>query len=302
MGEDGEKKESPKSFAAKKPFVRIKILAAGVAMNFLLAAVLLSVGYFIGIPQAVEDTAGGNLKNEKIQIIETISESPADKMGIKIGDQIIGAVDNGGKLLSFNTIGQVQNYIDENKGNQIELVIMRGNEELKLSGIPRDDYPPSEGALGISLVKTAEVSYPFYEAIWRGLKTTIDLTGMILIAFGSLLWKLFTGQSVGMDVSGPVGIAVLTGQVAKLGFVYVMQFTALLSINLAIINILPIPALDGGRILFILIEKIKGKAISQKFEQRAHNIGFALLITLMIAVTFKDMMKFEVLEKIKNLF
>jgi len=250
----------------------------------------------------VEDTAGGNLKNEKIQIIETISESPADKMGIKIGDQIIGAVDNGGKLLSFNTIGQVQNYIDENKGNQIELVIMRGNEEFKLSGIPRDDYPPSEGALGISLVKTAEVSYPWHEAIWRGLKTTIDLTGMILIAFGSLLWKLFAGQSVGMDVSGPVGIAVLTGQVAKLGFVYVMQFTALLSINLAIINILPIPALDGGRILFILIEKIKGKAVSQKFEQRAHNIGFALLITLMIAVTFKDMMKFEVLEKIKNLF
>ncbi len=308
-GEDGEpsslaagEKISPKSFAAQKPFVRIKILAAGVVMNFLLAAVLLSVGYFVGIPQTVEDKTTGKAKNEKIQIMETVSGSPADKMGIKIGDQVIGAINNSGKLLSFSTIEQVQNYINENKGNQIELVIRRGNEELKLSGIPRNDYPPNEGALGISLVKTAEVSYPFYEAIWRGVKTTADLTGMILVAFGGLLWKLFAGQSVGMDVSGPVGIAVLTGQVAKLGFIYILQFTALLSINLAIVNILPIPALDGGRILFILIEKIKGSPVSQKFEQRAHNIGFALLITLMAVVTFRDVARLELFKKIKDLF
>ena len=302
MGEDGEEKKDPKSFASKSPFTRTRILAAGVAMNFLLAAVLLSIGYFVGIPQAVDDAASGNLKNEKIQIIETIPGSPAEQMGIQVGDQIVGASVGSDRIVDFKTVEEVQNFINAKKGQEIKLDVKRGNETLALSGTPRTDFPASEGALGISLVKTAEVSYPWYEAIWRGAKTTVDLAGMIIVAFGNLLWKLITGHSVGMDVSGPVGIAVLTGQVAKLGFIYILQFTALLSVNLAIINILPIPALDGGRILFILIEKIKGKAVSQKFEARAHNIGFALLITLMVVVTFRDVARLDVLQKLKNLF
>ena len=302
MGEDGEEKKDPKSFASKSPFTRTRILAAGVAMNFLLAAVLLSIGYFVGIPQAVDDAASGNLKNEKIQIIETIPGSPAEQMGIQVGDQIVGASVGSDRIVDFKTVEEVQNFINAKKGQEIKLDVKRGNETLALSGTPRTDFPASEGALGISLVKTAEVSYPWYEAIWRGAKTTVDLAGMIIVAFGNLLWKLITGHSVGMDVSGPVGIAVLTGQVAKLGFIYILQFTALLSVNLAIINILPIPALDGGRILFILIEKIKGKAVSQKFEARAHNIGFALLITLMVVVTFRDVARLDVFQKLKNLF
>ena len=302
MGEDGDEKKDPKSFASKPAFTKTRILAAGVAMNFLLAAVLLSVGYFVGIPQAVDDAASGNLKNEKIQIIETIPGSPAEQMGIQVGDQIIGAVEGNNQVVRFNTIEDVQNFINAKKGQEIKLDVKRGNETLALSGTPRTDFPASEGALGISLVKTAIVSYPWYESIWRGVQTTVDLAGMIIVAFGNLFWKLITGHSVGMDVSGPVGIAVLTGQVAKLGFIYILQFTALLSVNLAIINILPIPALDGGRILFILIEKIKGKAVSQKFEARAHNIGFALLITLMVVVTFRDVARLDVLQKLKNLF
>jgi regulator of sigma E protease len=302
MGEDGDEKKDPKSFASKTAFTRTRILAAGVAMNFLLAAVLLSIGYFVGIPQAVDDAATGNFKNEKIQIIETISGTPAEQMGIQVGDQIVGAVENNNQVIKFDTIEQLQGYINSHKGQEIKLDVKRGNETLGLIGMPRTDFPASEGALGISLVKTAIVSYPWYESIWRGVQTVINLAGMILVAFGSLLWKLITGHSVGMDVSGPVGIAVLTGQVAKLGFIYILQFTALLSVNLAIINILPIPALDGGRILFILIEKIKGKAVSQKIEARAHNIGFALLITLMVVVTFRDVAKLEILSKIKNLF
>ncbi|MFA6285360.1 MAG: RIP metalloprotease RseP [Parcubacteria group bacterium] len=300
-GEDGEENKDPKSFASKKPFTRVRILAAGVAMNIILAAVLLSIGYFVGIPQAVEDTAAGTLKDEKIQIIETIPGTPAEQMGIKIGDQVVGAVGDNNQIAGFSTIEDVQGYINANKGREISLEIRRGAETVKVTGIPRTDFPASEGSLGISLVKTAQVSYPLLESIWRGVRSTFDLAGMIIVAFGSLLWKLITGHSVGMDVSGPVGIAVLTGQVAKLGFIYILQFAAVLSVNLAIINILPIPALDGGRILFILIEKIKGNPVSQKIEARAHNIGFALLITLMVVVTFRDVARLDVLEKIKNL-
>jgi regulator of sigma E protease len=302
MGEDGEEKSDPKSFAAKSAFTRTRILAAGVAMNFLLAAILLSVGYFVGIPQAVEDASGGNFKNEKIQIIETVPGSPAEKMGIQVGDQVTSALSSGGGTVQFGTVEDVQNYINANKGQEIKLEIKRGNESVELAGTPRTDYPTSEGALGISLVKTAIVSYPWHESLWRGISTTVNLAGMIVVAFGNLLWKLVSGHSVGMDVSGPVGIAVLTGEVAKLGFIYILQFTAVLSVNLAIINILPIPALDGGRILFIIIEKFKGSPVSQRFEQRAHNIGFAILITLMVLVTARDVAKLEVISKLKNLF
>jgi len=303
LGEEGEAKDNPKSFSSKTALARVRILAAGVAMNFVLAAVLLSVGYFIGIPQLVEETSGGILKNEKVQIIEVAANSPAEEMGIKMGDEIVSAVDQwGNQVTKFESVEDVQNFISGKKGQEITLNLKRGKEEMKVTGVPRADHPSDQGALGIGLAEVAEVSYSWYEAVWLGIKTTFDLTVAIIFAFGNILAKLATGQSVSSDVAGPVGIAVLTGQVAKLGLVYILQFTAILSINLAIINILPIPALDGGRILFILIEKIKGSPLSQKIEQRAHNIGFAVLITFMIFITFRDFVKFDVIEKIKGLF
>jgi len=184
----------------------------------------------------------------------------------------------------------------------VDLLIRRGKEELKLTGMPRAEYPEGEGPLGVALAKTAEVRYPWYQAIWKGIEYTFNITITFVAFLFVMLWRLIIGQPIELDVSGPVGIAVLTGQVARLGFDYLLRFTAVLSVNLAIINILPIPALDGGRVLFILIEKFKGSPVSQKFEQRAHNFGFALLITLMILVTFRDIMKFDLAEKVKDLF
>jgi regulator of sigma E protease len=302
VGEDGEEKGDPKSFASKSAWSRVRMLAAGVAMNFLLAAVLLSAVYFMGAPQVVEDSASGILKNEKIQIIAVANDSPAAGMGIKIGDQLVSAKNNLGVETALGNIEEIQNYIHAHEGEKITLGIKRGNENLELAGTPRKDYPADQGSLGISLTKTAEVSYPLPEAVWRGIKSTFEMTWLILSTFAQIIARLLSGHSAGMDVSGPVGIAVLTGQVAHMGLVYIIQFTALLSINLAIINSLPIPALDGGRILFVIIEAIKGSPISQKFEQRAHNIGFALLITLMIVVTFQDLMRFDILGKVKSLF
>jgi regulator of sigma E protease len=113
----------------------------------------------------------------------------------------------------------------------------------------------------------------------------------IVVAFGGLIGNLVSGKSIGAEFAGPVGIATITGQAARLGFVYLLQFTALLSLNLAVINILPFPALDGGRILFLLIEKAKGKPVRRDVEAILHNIGFLLLIALVIFVTYKDIVK-----------
>ncbi len=298
---EGKARINPKSFVSKKPFVRMKILAAGVAMNFLLAVALFSFGFWKGVPQAVEEVSGGKVGNEKIQIVDVGKNTPAEAMGIRVGDEILGAVE-GDSLTKFSSVEKVQDFIKDNKGGRIILDIQRGKEELRISGTPRLEFPEGEGPLGIGLAKVVVARYPWYKAIALGFEYTFNLTITFVSFLGLLLWRLVIGQPAGLDVSGPVGIAVLTGQVAQLGLDYILRFAAMLSVNLAIINILPIPALDGGRILFILIEKLKGSPVSKNFEQRAHSLGFALLIFLMAIVTVRDFAKFELVEKIKNLF
>jgi len=283
-GEGGEDKEDEDSFAGRSAWTRTKVLAAGVIMNFLLAWLLIAVVFMIGAPVAIDSSTASTPKS-KIQISEVVPDSPASGMGLQVGDEIL-------KNNDFKTLEEVQDYISSHKGQEITLQVKRGNQSLNLKGTPRIDVPAGQGALGIGLAETVVVRYSFFQAIWKGLTTMLNLILAMLLALYGILKNLIMGQGVGADVAGPVGIAVLTKQVTTLGLIYVLQFAALLSINLGIINILPIPALDGGRILFILIEKIKGSPVSQKTEQLFHTIGFILLIMLMILVTFRDVMKF----------
>jgi regulator of sigma E protease len=300
-GEDGGHKEDEDSFSRKSAWVRIKVLGAGVIMNFILAWLVISLSYFIGAPQALEE--GQSASNSKIQIAQIIPGSPAEKMKINAGDEIVKCeMDNPLCQKNFSSISDIQEVINQYKGREIILKIKRGKEFLDAKGEPRIDYPQDQGPLGISLVRTAIVSYPWYESIYRGLTTTFNLIWVILATFAGIIKDLVIGQKVSVDVSGPVGIAYLTKQVTDLGLSYILQFIALLSINLGIINGFPFPALDGGRILFILIEKVKGTPVSQKAEQLAHTIGFFALIALMVLVTLRDVMRFEIFDKIKNLF
>ena len=291
-GEDGENKSDEDSFASKSAWVRIKVLVAGVAMNFVLAWVLISIVFMIGAPQAF-DPNDNSISNAKIQISGVASDSPAQLAGISVGDEISKEQTNpAGEAVKLSSVEDLQNYVKDNAGKELDLEIVRGDKTLNVDVTPRENAPEGQGLLGIDLVQTKIIRYPWYQAFWEGLKSTYELTLAILVALGGIIKSLFSGNGVGADVAGPVGIAVLTKQVTGLGIVYILQFAALLSINLGIINILPIPALDGGRILFIIIEKIKGSPVSHKIEQAFHSIGFLLLILLLILVTFKDVMKF----------
>lgn len=291
-GEDGENKEDVDSFASKSAWKRVKILAAGVTMNFIFAWILFSVVFMLGAPEQIDSDSGNNNPKSKIQISGIMADSPANSMGLKVGDEISKTQkDLAGKKIALKNIKEVQNYINTNKGGEISLEILRGKEKVTLKGTPRVDAPKGQGALGIVLSETLLVKYPLHKAIWKGLIAVWDMTTMIFVGLFGLLKNLILGQGGSADVSGPVGIAILTREVANLGLVYIIQFAAILSINLGIINILPIPALDGGRILFILIEKIKGSPVSQKVEQTFHTLFFALLMLLMLAVTYKDIAK-----------
>lgn len=291
-GENGDV-QGTDSFVSKSAWVRIKVLAAGVIMNFILAWVLLTAVLIIGAPEAIDSTSG-NFSDSKIQIAEVIAETPASAMGLKIGDEIIkdqNAKNSDGTAIKFAGLKDVQAYINASKGKEISLKIKRGDQLLELKGVPRLDFPAGQGSLGISMVETTIVRYPWYQAIWKGLQNVFDLTLAMITGLFFLLKNIFMGQGAGVDVAGPVGIAVLTKQVTALGLAYILQFAAILSINLGIINAFPFPALDGGRILFIVIEKIKGTPVSQKTEQFFHSLGFLLLIILMVYITFRDVLK-----------
>ena len=292
-GEDGSRKNDKDSFANKSPWSRSKVLIAGVAMNFILAWLLFSISFMLGTFQEVSDN---DSQNGKILINMVSKDSPSQKMGIMLGDEIIaGGVDD---LIDFRKIEDVQSYINENKGQEIILKIKRKKEILYLSGIPRAESVENQGALGIGLSRVEIIRYGFFQSFYQGFLELLNVFLMMFITFK----QLFLGNTSGVDVTGIIGIAVYTGQVIPLGIVQILRFAAILSVNLGIINIFPFPALDGGRVLFIIIEKIKGSPVSEKMENIFHTAGFMILILLMVFVTFKDLVRFEIFEKIISIF
>ncbi len=301
LGEGGEKKNDPRSMASKSIGQRAKIFAAGVSMNFALAVVLLIIGYTIGLPSIIKDDQVGTVRDPKVQIVEVVKDSPAEKAGLKVGDAIIELKVKSEKL-KVDEVEKFQELIKAHQGKEVILGIKRGDEELEIAAVPRENFPEGQGPLGIGLAETGIVSYPIHKAIWMGITSTINLTITIIFLFGGLLWSLISTGTGNIDVAGPVGIAVLTGQVAQMGFIYVLQFTALISINLALINIFPFPGLDGGHLLFLAIEKIKGRPVRREVLNTINNIGFILLMLLILAVTFRDFARFDVWEKLKGIF
>ncbi|TSC75202.1 MAG: hypothetical protein G01um101444_48 [Parcubacteria group bacterium Gr01-1014_44] len=277
--EGKEEADSPRSFASKKPGTRAKVIVAGVVMNVILAYFLLTVGNVMGLRTAVVETDQNPLiRDRRIQIIQIVPNTPADEAKLETLDEIIG----------FGNVAEFQEYINQNRGKNILVQIKRGGEILEKQITPRVSPPPGEGALGISLAATGVIKYPWYQAIYKGAEQTGILFINTVYGYGSIIGKIFTTGSPGADISGPIGIAKFTGQAARIGFAYLLQLTALISINLAVLNIIPFPALDGGRLLFIIIEKIKGSPIPRRVENLVNSIGFALLILLMIYVTTKD--------------
>ena len=182
-------------------------------------------------------------------------------------------------------------FINNNRGKEISLEAERNGDILKISATPRINPPEGQGALGIGLADAGLPKQNIFLSFWEGLKASVSLIATIFIVIIDLIGKIFIGQASLETVTGPIGIAKVTAQASSLGLVYLLQLLALISLNLTVINIFPFPALDGGRLLFLAIEKIKGSPLNPKFERWANMAGFALLILLMIAITIKDIIK-----------
>lgn len=288
-GEDGSQAEDPDSFGSKKNWQKAVVLSAGVIMNVVLAIVLLSIGYMFGLPQVVDELPeSGAVKDRRLEIAGVLPDKPAELAGIVAGD-IILTLDN----IENPRLKEMQAYVDEHKNDVLSVTILRGSEKISKEIKPIVYEDTGRGGLGVAIAEIGIVSYPWYLAIWHGFLTTFIYLKEIILAFGLLIKGLFTGVEVAGEMAGPVGIAVLTGKAARLGFAYLIQFTAVLSLNLAIINILPIPAMDGGRLLFLLIAKIRKKAVDLYVEQWIHALGFFALLFLVVIITVQDISTFR---------
>jgi regulator of sigma E protease len=285
-GENGDGQADSDSFSAKKIWQRVIVLAAGVAMNVVLAWLLFTVGYLIGSPQST-DSLGKNaqLSNAEVVIAQVIPNSPAAQAGLQENDIVVRI-----NQVEIKTEKDLQDTVAANDGQAIKVAIKRAGQEQIITATPSSKNG-ARATIGIAIFSSGLVRYPFFSAIWEGAKTTVWVIGQIFSSFGTLLASLFHGRNVGDQFAGPVGIAKITGQAARLGLSYLLQFMALLSLNLAVLNILPFPSLDGGRIIFLLVEKVQGRPVRQEIENLVNNIGFALLIALVIFITYKDVVK-----------
>lgn len=287
-GED-EKNNDPRSFSQKPISQRALIVLGGVISFWLISFIIFTlVAGVWGLPEQVSDEFQGPAN---VQIIGIAENSPAEMNGVKLGDKIIG-FKFANQQIKIDKVKEVQTFIKEHSGEEIVLMIQRGEDILSINLIPRKTPPKEQGAIGVSLARIVHSKANWYEAPIKGAEITIKKTIQIPIFLGFLFKKALRGEKVeGIEMVGPIGIGSIMGQALKLGIDSFLIIIAMISISLAVINIMPIPAVDGGRLLFLGIEAIRKKPISQPFEQKINAISFFVLIFLMIFVSIKDIVK-----------
>jgi regulator of sigma E protease len=276
LGEE-KQSDSPRAFNKKKPSIRLIILVAGVVMNFLLAGVVFSVGYMVGMsPIRVNPEEMGGRQSHQVIIAQIEEGSAAAKSNLKVGDVVLG----------YDNIDAFGNFTRSNAGKNVDLSVLREGQITDLTiQLSEDQSAP----LGVGIVDVPFVKLTFFKAIYFGFKEMFLTTGYIFILLYGFFVRLFSSGNVAGEVSGPVGIFNITGQAVRMGLSYLMQLTAILSINLGLINILPFPALDGGRAILVVLEGVvRRKIIRAEVENMLHFIGFIILILLVAAVTIRE--------------
>ncbi len=247
-----------RSFMREAAWKRALVLVAGVAMNFVAGSLIFSGVLWMGVPPAVF-------------ISEVVPGSPAAEAGLMKGDIVIGFTDPNAFMA----------YVKKGQGKRISFSVARAGISREVSIVPRAKPPKGEGALGVGLVGGGAKSAGF----WDGLR------GGFIMACGTV-WSVVLGLSAlfyePQAIVGPIGIFRVAAGAGAIGYAYVLQLLGVISLNLAVLNLLPVPALDGGRLLFILVEKIRRKQFSPLFEARANALSFLFLILVVVLVTVKD--------------
>jgi regulator of sigma E protease len=289
-GEGGDL-EDYRSFANHPMWQRMLIVLGGVLSFWIVAIILLSlVSGVWGMPTAVSDTETG-LTNPKVQIIGIAKDSPAEQSELEVADIILGIKVPDKGFEEVDKLGQVQEIINSYKGEEVVLKIKRGNEVKEFSIVPRIDSPEKEGPMGVGLARIALKKSPWYKAPFEGARLTGIMTLSVLdgwvMAIKDLAGVEELPSGVNLEMRGPLGIFTLLTEYFEMGINYFFYLISLISVALALANILPIPALDGGKIVFLGIESIRGKPVSPQLEQKISTFFFMVLILLLAYVTIR---------------
>lgn len=284
-GEQGEALEDPDCFVNQPAWKKMIVISAGVFMNFFLGFVLLSAVFMAGFPQELgPDVDMSRVRDKNVVILEVAPNSPAEQAGLVVGDKILAVNDQ-----NYQTAEEVYTQLEFLRGEDVNLSVLK-HDGTSADYTMRHAKLTEEGSemIGIGITETGVIDYGFFGSIWQGLKVTGLMIWGIIVALYHLLVDLISKGSVSESFGGPVAVAVVTGQIIKLGFINIVYFAAVLSINLGVINFFPFPALDGGRALFVLAEAISRKKLNAKVEAWIHNSGFIILVFLLILITFRD--------------
>ena len=270
----------PGSLASKSISTRLFVLSAGSLMNILLPVILLAVAFMIPHLESVNpnSTAKG-----QVFVEEVVANSPAADAGIEVNDVILDV--NGEPV---QNVGDYQQMVQSNLGKEITVTVKHDNGNIaEVELTPLVNASAGQGATGVAITDAVRKSDPFWVAIPDG---AISYWNMIVLFVTGIVGMI--KGSVPVSLTGPIGIAQLTGQIVRTGFANLLTLAAVISLNLGILNMFPIPAMDGGRIVFVLLEWIRhGKRVSPKTEALVHSIGFMVLMLLLIVISYRDILR-----------
>jgi regulator of sigma E protease len=272
LGENGTPGD-PRAFASKSRTVRATVLSAGSLMNLALVPLLLSAALMVGEQVPCESC-------NRVQIYGVQAGMPGESAGLREGDVFV-SIDG----QAITSPEDVRRFVRSTSEREVVVVVERQGKPLTLRMTPRAVTQESQSSIGVQLGQEfVTVRYPIWQAVPMG----FERTGILIRLVTDGLRRMVIGE-IDAELSGPVGIARETGRAAEAGFAPLLQFTAFLSLNLAIFNMLPVPGLDGARLLFVIIEGVRGgRRINPKFEGAVHLVGMMLLLTLMLYVSFHD--------------
>ncbi len=287
-----EDPSDPGSFASKNKRTRLAVLAAGSIMNLLLAVVFFTFTSMSGVPEPVTGTnlAGEEAPVTSTLISEVMPDTPASQAGMQAGDVVVGA-----DQVEFGFVGDLIHFIDQHKGNEITLHLRRGETPVDVTLVPRLNPPEGQGAMGVGIsydnFENEKVYYPLHTALFRGVSQTGEYVGLVFYLPIAILRDVIPAEAA--RPTGPVGIYQQTDSAVNAAMTLdwwfpILWLTAILSTALAVTNLLPLPALDGGRIMFVIVEALRGKRVAPEKEGAIHFIGLALLITLMLVISYYD--------------
>lgn len=280
-----------RSFVGQKIWKRVLIVLGGVVAFWIASYIIFSVVFLIGADLPISDGATDSLSNVRVQIIATSQDSPAQKAGIKAGDIILQARNLSNEIIKIDTVKSYQDFIKNNLGKEVFLTIQQNNEIKEVALVPRENPPAGQGSTGIGLQRMATIinKSAWYKAPINGAVYTWTTTRDALKGLYLTFSMLFSGKGApaGAEFAGPLGITVFLAQAANLGAGFFLYFIGSISVFIAIFNLFPIPALDGGKLIFLAIEKIWRKPVPVRVEQIITATFFFILIALSLFITIR---------------